>query len=302
MTQTEKVLAYGSWIAVCLIWGTTYLAIRVAVRTLPDAWMAGVRFTVAGGVLLLILLLRGQKLPPVRQWQPLAIIGISLLGLGNWLVVVAEKTVPSGPTALMIAVTPFWIGILEWLFRKQILRTGNQTEAWRRSKVFGLILGFIGVGLLTLPNLQGTWSREYLFGVVIVQAACLFWAIGTVYSKCVKLDSGALMNASLEMLFGGLFLLVLAYLKGDFHAVNWNRESFIAFLYLIFFGGMVAFACFTYALSKLPSSLVSLYAYINPVIAVWLGWLILKEEVTSITILATFVILGGVWLTKGTRD
>ncbi len=106
------------------------------------------------------------------------------------------------------------------------------------------------------------------------------------------------MNAAMEMLFGGLFLVILAYLKGDFAVVRWNRESAIAFAYLIVFGGMIAFACFTYALSKLPSSLVSLYAYINPTIAVWLGWLILKEEVTRFTILATIVILAGIWLTK----
>lgn len=298
MTRRERILAYGAWAAVCLIWGTTYLAIRVAVRTLPDAWMAGVRFTVAGGLLLLILLFRGSKLPPLKQWPHLAVMGISLLGIGNWMVVWAEKTVPSGPTALLIAVTPFWIMILERLFRKRIEVNGMTVERWNLSRLLGLLLGFAGVFLLTLPDLSGDWSSGYLFGVALIQIGCLSWAIGTLYSKYVKLDSTPMVSASLQMLLGGIFLLIIAFFKGDFQNVRWETSSAIAFVYLITFGAMVAFAAFTYSLSKLPSSFVSLYAYINPVIAVWLGWLILKEEITHVTLLATAVILCGSWLMR----
>jgi len=295
--RKELVLAYGAWLAICFIWGTTYLAIRVAVRTMPDAWMAGVRFAISGGLLLIILRARGHRFPPVRDWRHLAFIGISLVGFGNWLVVWAEKTVPSGPAALNVAVTPFWIAGLESLLGKKMNRT---VEGWSVAKILGLIVGFSGVCLLMLPHLTGTWNPDYVIGIVVLQVACVFWAIGSLYSKYKKLESSPLMNASMEMLFGGFFLCIIAFFKGDFGHVRYDQSSLIAFIYLIVVGGMIGFACFIYALDKLPNSIVSLYAYINPLIAVWLGWLILHEEVTWHTLAATAVILSGIWLVRRT--
>lgn len=299
MTRREKILAYSAWIAICLIWGTTYLAIRVAVRTLPDAWMSGVRFVAAGALLLLGLLIRGVKIPPFRDWIHLLIIGISLVGIGNWVVVWAEKTISSGTAALSVAAVPFWIVGVESLLRKRIEKEGGEVESLNGSKIAGLIVGFLGVVLLLLPHL-GTWNFGYIAGILAIELGGIFWAFGSIYSKYKKLPSSPLMSAAIEMLLGGLFLCVIAAFKGEFSKVYWAPDTLFAFLYLIVIGSMIGFVSFIYALAKLPSSTVSLYAYINPVIAVWLGSLVLHEEVGMNTIAATVVILIGIWLVRRT--
>ncbi len=283
-------LAYVAWIAVCLIWGTTYLAIRVAVRTLPDAWMSGTRFLLAGGVLILFFRLRGEAFPPWRQMGHVAFIGLALVGIGNLLVVWAEKVIPIGLAALMIAMTPFWMAAVE-----AMIKNG---ESWNLNEAIGLILGFAGVILLMLPNMKKGWNAAFVSGILALQIASISWAIGSIYSKYRKVEAKPIVSAALQMFFGGAFLLVVAAFKGDFQSVRWETNSILAFAYLTIFGAMIGYACYMYALSKLPSSLVSLYAYINPVIAVWLGWLILDEHLSWITILATGVILSGIWLVK----
>lgn len=290
MKKKELLLAYIAWIAVCLIWGTTYLAIRVAVRTLPDAWMSGTRFLLAGGLLILFFRLRGEAFPPWKQMGHLVLIGLALVGIGNWLVVWAEKVIPSGLAALMIAMTPLWMAAVETMVRNG--------ERWNRNKAIGLLLGFAGVILLMLPNLKEGWNVAFVSGIVALQIASISWSIGSIYSKYRKVEAKPLVSAALQMFFGGAFLLVIALFKGDFQAVRWETSSIIAFAYLTIFGAMIGYVCYIYALSKLPSSLVSLYAYINPVIAVWLGWLILGEHLSWLTILATGVILSGIWLVR----
>jgi drug/metabolite transporter (DMT)-like permease len=297
MTRKEQILAYGSLIAVCIFWGTTYLAIRVTVRTLPDAWMSGMRFITAGSILAAVLYFRGHKFPPVSQWKHLILVGICLVGLGNWLVVWAEKTVPSGPAAVLVATLPFYMVFLDSFVR----RFAGDKESHQKPGVriyLGLITGFTGVILLVLPQLKQGWNSDFLFGVIILQLAEIAWGFGSLYSKYRPLDSGPLVNASLQMIFGGIFCAILAFFKGDFSHVYFRTDTLIAFIYLIVVGSLIAYVCYIYALSKLPGSVVSVYAYINPVIAVWLGWLILNEEVTILTLIATMVILCGVWLVE----
>lgn len=298
MSQREKVLAYGAWLAICLIWGTTYLAIRVAVRTLPDAFMTGARFLSAGTPMLLILLLRGERIPNFRQWRHLAIIGISLIGFGNWPVVWAENYISSGTAALSVAAVPFWIVGMESLLKKRIEKEGGKVEPLNASKVAGLIVGFLGVVLLLLPHLIGIWNLSYVGGILAIQLGGNFWAFGSIYSKYKKLESSPLMNAAMEMILGGIFMMAVSGIKGEYGHVHWNHHTALAFLYLVVFGSMIGFVSFIYALAKLPSSTVSLYAYINPVIAVWLGSLILNEEIGWTTIAATVVILIGIWLVR----
>jgi drug/metabolite transporter (DMT)-like permease len=288
--QKKKFLAYAAWITICLVWGTTYLAIRIAVRTLPDAWMSGTRFLLAGTLLAIFLRIRGEGFPPWKQMGHVAFMAIALVGIGNWLVVWAEKVIPSGIAALMIAMTPFWMAGME-----SVLPYG---ERWNRSKVIGLILGFAGVIFLMLPKLGEGWNSAFFFGIVALQIAAISWSVGSLYSKYRKIDASPLVSASLQMMVGGAFLLIIAYFKGDFQSVRWDRNGFLAFAYLVIFGAMIGYACYIYALANLPSSLVSLYAYINPAIAVWLGWLILDEEVSWFTVVATAVILSGIWLVR----
>jgi drug/metabolite transporter (DMT)-like permease len=298
VSKRERALAYGALIVVCILWGTTYLAIRVAVRTIPDAWMSAIRFIIAGSVLATILKLRGYKFPPVSDWKHIAFVGICLVGLGNWLLVWAEKTVPSGPAALMLAVLPFYMIFLDPLGRR-LAKNSEPSEKHGRKTYIGLIIGFCGVGLLVLPELQNHLSGGYAMGVLVLQFACAAWTIGSLYSKYKPVACSPLVNASLQMIFGGIFLLFVAWFKGDFSRVVFRTDTLLAFLYLIVFGAMVGYAAYAYALNKLPASVVSIYAYVNPVIAVWLGWLILHEQVTILTIIATAIILFGVWLVRG---
>src|SRR5262245_27694543 len=298
LTRREQILAYGALIVVCIVWGTTYLAIRVAVRTIPDAWMSAIRFIIAGSILAAILRLRGHKFPPVSEWKHIAFVGICLVGLGNWLLVWAEKTVPSGPAALMLAVLPFYMIFLDPIGRRL---AGNSEPSDKHGiKTYnGLVIGFGGVALLVLPELQQHWSASYFKGVLVLQFACSCWTIGSLYSKYKPVQCGPLVNASSQMIFGGIFLFFLAWFKGDFSRVVFRTDTLLAFVYLIIFGAMIGYACYAYALNKLPASVVSIYAYVNPVIAVWLGWLILNEQVTILTIMATAIILFGVWLVRG---
>jgi drug/metabolite transporter (DMT)-like permease len=300
MTRREKILAYGALIVVCIFWGTTYLAIRVTIRTLPDAWMAAVRFLIAGSILAGVLRLRGHKFPPVSQWKHLMFSGICLIGFGNWLVVWAEKTVPSGPAALLVATLPFYMVFLD-SFMRRIAGNNENGESKGIRTYLGLIIGFAGVILLVLPELRQQLSSNFLMGALVLQFASATWALGSLYSKYRPVDSGPLVNASLQMIFGGMFLTFVAWFKGDFSHVYFRTDTLIAFLYLIIFGALLAYVCYIYALSKLPSSQVAIYAYINPVIAVWLGWLILNERVTSTTLVATAVILCGVWMVRSER-
>jgi drug/metabolite transporter (DMT)-like permease len=298
VSKRERILAYGALIVVCVLWGTTYLAIRVAVRTIPDAWMSATRFILAGSILATILKLRGHKFPPVSDWKHIAFVGICLVGLGNWLLVWAEKTVPSGPAALILAILPFYMIFLD-PFARRLARNFEPSEKQGIKTYFGLIIGFCGVGLLVLPELKHHFSSGFIKGVLVLQIGCAAWTIGSLYSKYKPIDCGPLVNASLQMIFGGIFLLFIAWFKGDFSRVVFRTDTLLAFLYLIIFGAIIGYAAYAVALNKLPASLVSIYAYVNPVIAVWLGWLILHEQVTILTIMATAIILFGVWMVRG---
>lgn len=290
MNRQEAFKAYGAWLTVCLIWSTTYLAIRIAVPSIPPAVMSGVRFTLAGSLLLLILKWRGASIPPPRRWGHLAVIAVALIGLGNWLVVWAEKVIPSGPTALLVSATPFWIVGFESLYGKGD-RIGMR-------KVAGLVVGFAGVAVLVLPELGHDWSFSNLKGILVLQFASAAWAFGSLYSKYHPSQADPLVSAAIEMLIGGLLLLTIAVVDGEFPLVRWDPRGFAAFLYLVVFGAMLAFSCYIYALAHLPSSTVSLYSFINPAAAVWLGWLILNEKVGWNTVVATVIIISGIWLVK----
>lgn len=293
MNRGQALKAYGAWLAVCVIWSTTYLAIRVAVPSIPPAVMSGVRFTLAGSILLLIMKLRGVAIPPLRRWAHLAVIAVTLIGLGNWLVVWAEKVIPSGPTALMVSTTPFWMAGLEALYGKG--------ESLKRRKAFGLLIGFAGVVVLVFPELSGDWTFEHIKGVLILQFASAAWALGSLYSKYHPSQSDPLASAAVEMLIGGVLLMIIAAVDREYLLVRWDPHGVIAFVYLVVFGAMVAFSCYIYALAHLPSATVSLYSFINPAAAVWLGWLILDEKVGWNTVAATVVIISGIWLVKGDK-
>ena len=292
MTSRERLGAYAAWAAVCFFWGTTYLAIRVGLETLTPILFGGLRFIAAGAVLFLVMSRqRNVRLPAGREWFDLSLVGLMLLGVGNGLVVWAEQWVSSGTAALLVATGPFWVAGLETM-----RRGGERVGRWA---VVGMLIGFAGLALLLGPKLTGAaLSGNFLLGVLGLQVACLSWSAGSVYAKSRPSGVNPLMGAAVQMLVAGAALTLLGSVAGEWGAIRFNARSLAALSYLIVFGSIVAYGSFTYAMQKLPLSVVSTHAYINPVIAVLLGWLVLSEPLGWRVWVAAAVILGGVALVK----
>ncbi len=292
MTSREKLGAYGAWAAVCFFWGTTYLAIRVGLETLTPMLFAGLRFLIAGGVLFLVMSrLRNMRLPKGREWLDLAVVGLMLLGIGNGAVVWAELWVPSGLAALLVATSPFWVVGIE-----RLRRDGERVG---RRGLFGMLIGFVGLALLVGPQLFGAeFGGYFLLGVILLQLGCLSWSAGSVYAKQRPTGVSPLMAASVQMLFAGAALTLAGTLTGEWGRIAFSGRSAGALAYLIVFGSIVAYGSYTYAVQKLPLSLVTTYSYINPVIALLLGWLALGESLGWREGAAGLVILFGVALVK----
>ncbi|HEY0323228.1 MAG TPA: EamA family transporter [Pyrinomonadaceae bacterium] len=295
ISRREKFGPLAAWAAVCFFWGTTYLAIRVGLETLPPVLFAGLRFLTAGAILFVIVRLwTGARLPKGKEWFDQTVVGLALLGVGNGFVVWAEQWVPSGPAALLVATSPFWVMGVERFFR--------EGERLQGRAILGLLIGFGGLALLVAPNLYGTgMSASYLWGMLALQVACASWSIGSVYSKHHPTGVAPLMSAAIQMLVAGATMALLGVVLGEWRELHFSARSAGAFAYLIVFGSIVAYGSYTYAVQKLPLSLVSTYSYINPVIAVLLGWLILSEPLGWRVITAMSIILGGVMLVKSGR-
>ena len=286
-----------AWVFVCLLWGTTYLAIRIALETIPPLLMGGVRYLTAGLLMIAVLAVRGERLPGLRAWPALMILGFLMIGFGNGGVVWAELTVPSGMTAVLVAMSPFWmVGI-------DAITPHGERLTMRR--VAGLIIGFSGIVMLVWPEIRvGEGGRPFLVGVLASQIACFGWALGSTYSRrrghTDARDENVLVTAAYEMLFGGFFLFLAGSVHGEFASFTFNTRTAIALAYLIVFGAICGFAAYAYALKHLPVATVSLYAYVNPVIAVALGTLILKEPFNVRLGIAAAVVLVGMSLVRDT--
>jgi drug/metabolite transporter (DMT)-like permease len=292
MTGREKLGAYGAWAAVCFFWGTTYLAIRVGLETLTPMLFAGLRFLIAGGLLFFVMSRQqGARLPKGREWFDLGLVGLMLLGVGNGAVVWAELWVPSGMAALLVATSPFWVVGIERL------RAGGERVGARG--LVGMLVGFAGLGLLVWPQLFGTELNGYfLLGAILIQVGCLSWSAGSVYVKGRPTGVKPLMAAAVQMLIAGVALTLAGTLTGEWGEISLSARSAGALAYLILFGSIVAYSAYTYAIQKLPLSLVTTYSYINPLIALLLGWLMLGEALGWREAVAALVILLGVALVK----
>ena len=276
------------WIALAIVytvWGSTYLAIRVAIETLPPMLMASVRFLVAGGILYAIAIRRGDRegdQPGRRQWRAAAIVGTLLFLGGNGGVVWAEQRVSSGVTALIVASVPLWMAMLAFVALKERLP---------RIAVAGLVVGFVGTAILINPS--GAESIDTL-GALAVVGASVAWAIGTLYASRAPLPARAFVSAAMQLLCGGVALGIVGIAGGELgriHPENFSRSSILALIYLIVFGAIIAFSAYSYIVRNAPPAIVSTYAYVNPVIAVLLGWAILDEHVGLTTLLAGAIIV-----------
>jgi len=278
-----------------VIWGTTYLGIRVALETIPPLMMAALRWIAAGGLLVGVLAIRGERLPRRREWPALALLGVLLLGFGNGAVVWAELTVPSGLTAVLVAMSPFWmVGIDAFMADGQPLTI---------RRIIGLLVGFAGIVMLVWPEIRvGESGRAFLGGVISTQIACAGWALGSSFARKRgrghASDENVLATAALEMLFGGIVLLIVSLALGEAAHLRFAPRSTSALIYLIFVGAIGGFSAYAYALKHLPVATVSLYAYVNPIIAVILGTLILGESFSPRIGIAAMIVLVGSALVK----
>jgi drug/metabolite transporter (DMT)-like permease len=275
--------------AVYLIWGSTYLAIRFAIETIPPFLMAGARYLTAGALLYGWSRLRGAPRPSLAQWRPAAIIGALLLLAGNGGVVWAEQRVSSGLAALLISTEPLWIVLLVWQ-RDRRQRPGGRVIA-------GLLLGFAGLVLLVRPG-SSSGGLDPL-GVAAVLIASLCWAGGSIYSQRAKLPSSQLLSTGMQMLSGGALLMIAAAITGEparFALAEVSARSLLSLAYLVVFGAIIAFTAYVWLLRSASAVLVSTYAYVNPVVAVLLGWAFAGEPLTKGTLIAAAVILTGVAL------
>ncbi len=277
--------------AVYVLWGSTFLAIRFAVATLPPFLMAGTRHLVAGAVLYPLARLRSGERPTKANWSAAAVMGALLLFGGNGGVCWAEQIVPSGVAALLVASVSLWMVMIDWLRPGGVRPTGRV--------IAGLILGFSGLAFLVGPSRLAGSGRVDPIGATVLLLASLSWATGSVFSRRLHLPRAPLLGTAMQSLAGGALLIFVGLLSGQGARLDWSGvslRSVLALGYLIVFGSMLGFSAYTWLLGAAPPSRVSTYAYINPVVAVILGWAFAGERITPRMLAATAVIIAGVVL------
>jgi len=277
---------------VCIVWGTTYLAIRVAVSTIPPLLLTGCRFTVAGSLLLVLARIRGEALPRSRRViADLFFVGFLMVGIGNLSVVWAERWVPSGMAALFVATAPFWAAVME-----RMRRDGDRID---RRRAVGILLGFAGVALLVVPGGGGrAFDLHLLAGALAIQAGAVAWQYGTMRGKYNLAEVPPLMSSAIQMLTGGVLVTLIGVVLGEPRHMVITRAGIAALAYLTLFGSVLAYTAYVYALKHMRVTNMSVYAYVNPLIAVVVGWIVLRERLTPLSVAGMGIILGGVALVQ----
>lgn len=290
----ERTLAYTSFLAICTIWGTTFLAIRVAIETIPTLYVTGIRFVSAGLLLLIIALLRGERFPRSHVvWRHQIVTGFLLFAIANASLVWSEHFLSSGLAALLAATIPLWLAAIDAVFIR--------AESVSPQRLTGLVIGFSGVALLVAPGIVAPNRHEFLIGVAATQISAVAWSIGTLRTKYQPSGAGGAMGPAMQMLLGGIEVSILALLTRPVHDVTFTMRSGIALAYLSVFGSVIAFTAYHIALKYIQPGRVALYAYVNPAVAVIAGALVLNETVTWQMIAAMVVILFGVTLARSAR-
>ncbi len=287
--STAKLVA--AFAAVYLIWGSTYLGIRYAVETIPPLLMMGIRHLTAGTLLYAWTRSRGTPAPRLREWFYPAVIGTLLFLGGHGSLAWAEQHVPSGIAALLVATLPMWIVVLA-----RVSRTERHIS---RSSLIGLVLGFVGVSVLFGPDVVRHNGELNLVGAAAVLFGTFIWAAGTIWMRNVQMPESPVLSSAMQMLAGGAALVIAATLTGEmrgFHVANVSAISWLSLAYLILFGSIIAFTAYTWLHMVVPPSRVATYAYVNPVVAVLLGWAFASEPTGVFTWIAMLVILAGVAL------
>ena len=287
--RADSIMLALAFAAIYVVWGSTYLAIRYAVETIPPLVTAGIRHTVAGGILLAWACARGYR-PKREHWVAGAILGAFFFLIGHGTLHWAEQHVGSGLAALLIATEPMFILVLAWA-------SGQQKIS--RLSALGLAVGVVGVAILT--GVELSTKDTSLLGMVAVLIGSLSWAAGVVISPKLKLPTDALARTAVPLVCGAVMLLAAAGVTGEFHGLHWSAislKSILGLAYLIFFGSIVAFTAYTWLLQRCPPTLVATHTYANPVVAVLLGWLLASEPLTLRVVFASVAILGAIVLIR----
>jgi drug/metabolite transporter (DMT)-like permease len=288
LTSGTPTSAYVAFAAICILWGTTFVGIRVAIETIPTLLVTSIRFLIAGLILLFVAAMTGARFPrKASEWRDHIISGVAMVGMGNTLIVYAEHQLNSGFAALLAATIPIWMALME-----SSLGIAKMT----RRRAVGLALGFSGVGLLVAPALgRLDMSMPFFLAVGATQLSAICWNSGTLYSRRHQSSSDPMANAVIQMLAGGTAVTLLTFLTGTHMSVAmFSFRSVVALLYLAVFGSVIAYTAYLYAQTKLSAGKVSSYAYVNPLVAVIFGAILLHEAVTLRMIAAMVVILAGV--------
>jgi len=290
-TPGNPTLVILSYIAVYLLWGSTYLAMHVGVESFPPHLMAGLRYFMVGIFFYPVFRYLSKEKPTPAQWLTATVVGILLCLCGNGTVSWAVRLLPSGIAALLVATVSLWMVLIDWVRPR-----GHRP---RLQVLIGFALGFSGMVLLVGPKHLGGGERVNLWGALALIVASLAWASGSIYSRHHPLPKSAMLAVAMETLTGGTALLLTAALNGEwhsFHAAEVSKASWLSLAYLIVFGSAMGFSAYAYLLKHCPATQVATYAFINPVVALFLGWLLLDERLNARTLIASGVILTAVLL------
>ncbi|MDO9509598.1 MAG: EamA family transporter [Thermovirgaceae bacterium] len=296
MTERHSQVPISRWLIIAMFaalyvtWSTTYLAIHYMVLTIPPYLSSGMRFLVAGGILYAIARPRTQA-PSLQNWRACFVTGALIILLGNGGIVWAQQRIPSGLTALLIATMPLWIVILNWL----MFRQGRPSLI----EISGTLVGFTGIAMLIGTSRITEGDAFYPLGMAVILASALSWAIGSLYSRHGNLPPSPLLSAGMQMLAGGALMLLVSLFTGEisgFSPASVSLVSFLGWAYLVVFGSLVGFVCYLTLMRACRPSRVATYAYVTPVGAVFLGWLIAGEAVTGQTLFAAAVIITAVFI------
>ena len=286
----NRLLMLTALLTVYVVWGSTYLGIRLAIASIPPFFMAGTRYLVAGGAMFLFALFRGAKMPSRVEWRDALIVGGCLLLVGNGGVTFAEQYVPSGTAALLVATVPVFLTVFAWLTKLGPRPSGMVCIA--------LVLGLLGVGILSRPGPDSAMSPgnevHWYAGIIALLASAALWAVGSLYSRKAAHPSSAVIGVGIQMICGGVLLLLVSVLTGEAGRVDLERvtaESLLAWIYLVVFGAIIAFTAYIYLTRVCSPALLGTYPFVNPVVAVLLGWSVAGETLDSRTISGTAVIV-----------